>query len=63
MNITVPRKANTQGTETSNGSVVWIVAAQDTVSMIVEELQIETEKRMQLELEWVQGCAKVDEEG
>ena len=33
------------------------------MSVLVEELQIETEKRMQLELEWVQGRAEVDEEG
>lgn len=56
-----PREADTQGTSTSAGSVARIVAARDTVSALVEELQMETERRMQLER--VLGHAEVDEQG
>ncbi|KAI9511096.1 hypothetical protein F5148DRAFT_1009987 [Russula earlei] len=43
------------------GSVARIVVAQDAVRALVEELQIETERRMQLER--VLGRAEVDEDG
>ena len=43
------------------GSVARIVAAQDAVRMLVEELQVETERRMQLER--VLGRALVDDDG
>ena len=56
-----PREADTQGTGISTGSVARVIAAQDTVSVLVEELQMETERRMQLER--VLGRAEVDEEG
>lgn len=54
-----PIEIDMQGT--SAGSVARIVVARDTVSALVEELQLETEKRVQLEREL--GCAEVDEEG
>ncbi|KAF8266462.1 hypothetical protein EI94DRAFT_1733027 [Lactarius quietus] len=54
-------EADTQDTSTSAGSVARIVVARDTVSALVEELQLETERRMQLER--VLGRAEVDEEG
>jgi hypothetical protein len=54
-------EADMQGTGTSTGSVARVVAARDTVSVLVEELQMETERRMQLER--VLGRAEVDEEG
>jgi hypothetical protein len=50
-----------QDTDISTGSMARIVAARDTVSALVEELQLETERRMQLER--VLGRAEVDEEG
>ncbi|KAH9035324.1 hypothetical protein EDB85DRAFT_2087549 [Lactarius pseudohatsudake] len=56
-----PREADIQGTGTSTGSVARIAAAQDTVRALVEELQLETERRMHLER--VLGDAEVDEEG
>ncbi|KAI9459454.1 hypothetical protein BJY52DRAFT_1265783 [Lactarius psammicola] len=56
-----PREAETQGTGISTGSVARIVAAEDTVSALVEELQMETERRMQLER--ALGRAEVDEVG
>ena len=43
------------------GSVARIVAAQDKVRMLVEELQVETERRMQLER--VLGRSEVDDDG
>ncbi len=43
------------------GSVARIVAAQDAVTALVEELRVETERRMMLER--VLGRAEVDEEG
>ncbi|KAH9180809.1 hypothetical protein EDB89DRAFT_2224513 [Lactarius sanguifluus] len=56
-----PRAADMQGTGTSTGSVARIAAARDTVRALVEELQLETERRMHLER--VLGDAEVDEEG
>ncbi len=44
-----PREADVQGAGTSTGSVARIVVARDTVSALVEELQMETERRVQLE--------------
>jgi hypothetical protein len=43
------------------GSVARIVAAQDAVTTLVEELQVETERRMQLER--VLGHSEVDDDG
>jgi hypothetical protein len=43
------------------GSLARIVAAQDAVRMLVEELQVETERRMQLER--VLGRSQVDDDG
>ena len=43
------------------GSVARIVAAQDAVRTLVEELQVETERRMQLEREL--GRSEVDDDG
>ena len=43
------------------GSVARIVAAQDKVRMLVEELQVETERRMQLER--MLGRSEVDDDG
>lgn len=57
----VPREADIQDTGTSTGSVARIAAAHDTVRALVEELQLETERRMHLER--VLGDAEVDEEG
>ncbi|KAI0306281.1 hypothetical protein B0F90DRAFT_1622897 [Multifurca ochricompacta] len=54
-----PAVAETQSTGT--GSMARIVVAQDAVKMLVEELQVETERRMLLER--VLGRAKVDEDG
>ena len=51
----------TQDNGTSAGSLARIIAARDTVSTLVEELQLETERRMQLER--VLGRAEVDKEG
>ncbi|KAH9066387.1 hypothetical protein EDB87DRAFT_1590942 [Lactarius vividus] len=56
-----PREADIQGIGASTGSVARIAAAQDTVRALVEELQLETERRMHLER--VLGHAEVDEEG
>ena len=56
-----PSEADIQGASTSAGSVARIVVARDTVSALVEELQLETEKRVQLEREL--GRAEIDEEG
>ncbi|KAI9446192.1 hypothetical protein H4582DRAFT_1904179 [Lactarius indigo] len=56
-----PREADMQGTGINTGSVARIIAARDTVSALVEELQLETERRVQLER--VLGHAEVDEEG
>jgi hypothetical protein len=56
-----PSEADVQGTNTSAGSVARVVVARDTVSALVEELQLETEKRVQLEREL--GRAEIDEEG
>ena len=56
-----PREIETQDTNTSVGSLARIVAARDTVGALVEELQLETERRMQLER--VLGRAEIDEEG
>jgi hypothetical protein len=56
-----PHEADVQGTSMSAGSVARIVVARDTVSALVEELQLETEKRVQLEREL--GRAEIDEEG
>jgi hypothetical protein len=43
------------------GSVARIVAARDAVAVLVEELRVETERRVQLER--ILGRAEVDEEG
>lgn len=56
-----PSEADMQGTSTSAGSIARIVVARDTVNALVEELQLETEKRVQLEREL--GRAEIDEEG
>jgi hypothetical protein len=56
-----PCEDEMQDTDISTGSMVWIVAAWDTVSALVEELQLKTERRMQLEQ--VLGRTEVDKEG
>ena len=56
-----PREADMQAAGISTGSVARIVAARDTVSVLVKEVQMETEMRMQLAR--VLGRAEVDEEG
>ena len=50
-----------QGVNAGIGSVARILAAQDAVKTLVEELQNETEKRMKLER--IIGKAEVDEDG
>ncbi|KAI0064636.1 hypothetical protein BV25DRAFT_1800078 [Artomyces pyxidatus] len=57
----VPARADGEDWDSGMGSVARILAAQDAVKTLVEELQVETEKRMKIEREL--GRCSIAEDG